>query len=273
MLQFYGRRFRVAQRALTVCISGPESSRGFHADNVVTLDGVRCSGVAHDGCQKACTIFWHEAWLQWANRRSRPPHVDLQEIEKLRSRLKVLSGAETYYCQASELPKASRPLSRWEKMKRYVAGFRAGNFSAPEMANGIATFLLWRSRRKLFGVYPRGRRKKTPEENLNLQPGEWVEVKPLESIIETLDESGRNRGLFFSPDMRLWCGQKLRVKGRLDRIIADGTGKMKRLRNTVYLEGPTCGCAYVTGLGMAGCSRCELTYWREIWLRRCEAPV
>jgi len=61
------------------------------------------------------------------------------------------------------------------------------------------------------------------------------------------------------------------VKGRLERMIADGTGQMKNFRNTVCLEGSTCGCSYM-GLGMAGCSRSELTYWREIWLRRCSEP-
>ena len=105
---------------------------------------------------------------------------------------------------------------------------------------------------------------------LNLQPGEWVEVKSMESIVETLNEKGYNRGLYFSPDMRLWCGKQCRVKGRLDKIIVDGTGQMRQLRNTVCLEGSTCGCSYM-GFAMGGCSRCELTYWREIWLRRSDA--
>ena len=52
-------------------------------------------------------------------------------------------------------------------------------------------------------------------------------------------------------------------KGRLDKIIVDGTGQMRQLRNTVCLEGSTCGCSYM-GFGMGGCARCELTYWREI---------
>jgi hypothetical protein len=118
-----------------------------------------------------------------------------------------------------------------------------------------------------LGVYARGTRNSTPAAGLNLQPGEWVEVKSMQSIRETLDERGYNRGLYFSPDMRLWCGRRCRVKGRLDKIIVDGTGQMRQLRDTVCLEGSTCGCSYM-GFGMNGCSRCELTYWREIWLRR-----
>ena len=61
-------------------------------------------------------------------------------------------------------------------------------------------------------------------------------MKSLPSIIETLNEKGYNRGLYFSPDMRLWCGKQCRVKGRLDKIIVDGTGQMRQLRNTVCLE-------------------------------------
>src|ERR1700693_1556421 len=37
MLEFCGRRFRVSRRVLTICFSGPGSTRGFRTD-VVTLD-------------------------------------------------------------------------------------------------------------------------------------------------------------------------------------------------------------------------------------------
>jgi hypothetical protein len=269
MLEFVGKRFRVTRRALTVCYSGPGGFRGFHTNDFVTLDGIRCSGAAHDGCQKACIIFWRESWLKKADTSTDPPPTDRRGMAQLRNLLKVSIDPKTYYCQATELPKVTHMLSRWGRMARYLSGLRFGNFNVVEMARHFATFLFWWTRRKLFGVYARGSGTSTPTECLNLKPGEWVEVKPMKSIIKTLDERGHNRGLYFSPDMRLWCGQRLRVKGRLDKMIVDGTGQMRQLRNTVYLEGSTCGCSYV-GLGMAGCSRCEFTYWREIWLRRCD---
>jgi hypothetical protein len=62
MLEFCGRKFRVSNRALTICFMGPGSHRRFNDDDVVTLDGVRSA--AHVGCQKACMIFWREAWLR-----------------------------------------------------------------------------------------------------------------------------------------------------------------------------------------------------------------
>ena len=68
------------------------------------------------------------------------------------------------------------------------------------MAQSFGTWLFWKVRRMVLGVYPRGSSESTPIEGLNLQPGEWVEVKSLPSIIETLDEKGYNRGLYFSPE-------------------------------------------------------------------------
>jgi len=272
MLEFCGRRFRVSRRALTICFSGPGSRRGFRADDVVTLDSVRCSGAAHDGCQKACVIFWREAWLRKVEDTAVQSQPDLRGMDRLRARLKVSTGPKAYYCQASELSKATHSLSRWERLGRYLSGLRAGNFNALQMAQSIGRWVFWRIRQVLLGAYAQGSSESTPVEGLNLQPGEWVEVKSMRSIIESLDERGHNRGLYFSPDMRLWCGQRCRVKGRLDKIIVDGTGQMRQLRNTVSLEGSTCGCAYM-GFGMDGCSRNELTYWREIWLRRSNGPL
>lgn len=92
-----------------------------------------------------------------------------------------------------------------------------------------------------------------------------VEVKSLKEIIETLDSKGFNRGLHFTVDMVPFCGKRLRVKSRADRVIAEMTGEMRGIPNTVILEGATHdGPTYAFG----GCSRMEYQYWREIWLKR-----
>jgi hypothetical protein len=271
MLQFCGKRFSVSNRALTVCFSGPGSRRGFRGNDVVTLEGLRCSGADHDGCQKACMIFWREAWLRRVDDELLPSKADVGGNERLQTRLKTLAGPERYYCQASELSKVADPLPRFVRLGKYISGLRADNFNGLQMANSLRIWLFWRSFQIFLGIYPRGTKGPTPEDSLYLQSGEWVEIKPINSIIETLDERGLNRGLYFSPDMRLLCGQRRRVRGRIDKIIVDGTGKMRQLRNTVCLEDATCGCDYM-GFGMGGCARCELTYWREIWLRRADGP-
>jgi hypothetical protein len=267
MAGFSGKRFQVSNRVLKTCISISRSTtmRVFKIEDIVTLDGLRCSGADHDGCQKACTIFWREAWLRKVEDAASRQSVDSQDGERLQSRLKTATGPRTYFCQASELLKVSDPLPRWERFGKCFTEIRAGNCGVLEMGQRIGTWLFWKIRRMFFGAYARGNNKSTPVGSLNLQPGELVQVKSIESIIETLDGSAHNRGLSFTPDMRLLCGGRQRVDRRLDKIIVDGTGEMRQLRNTVYLKDSGCGCSHVA---FGGCPRREFTYWREIWLRR-----
>jgi hypothetical protein len=191
--------------------------------------------------------------------------VDSADREQLRARLKTSAGPKTYFCQASELLKATHHMSRWERIANCFSEVRAGNCTVLQMAQRIGIWLFWRIRRKLLGEYAHGSNTSTPVGGLSLQAGESVEVKSMADINATLNRRGYNRGLYFSPDMRLLCGGQQLVLRRLDKIIVDGTGEMRRLRDTVCLEGSLCGCAHVA---FGGCSRCEFTYWREIWLRR-----
>lgn len=269
MAEFCGKRFRVSKRAIKTCASGSGRSvvRKFNTDDVVLLNGLRCSGAAHDGCQKACSIFWREAWLRKvdANEASPESSIDPDARERLLARLKTSTGPNTYFCQASELLKTTRHFSRLEKFGNCFHEVRAGNCGPLQMAQRISIWLFWRVRRALFGEYARGSNTSTPVQSLNLQPGEWIEVKPMQSIVATLNPAAHNRGLYFSPDMGQLCGRPQKVERRIDKLIVDGTGEMRQLHNTVYLEGAHCGCSHVA---FGGCSRCEFSYWREIWLRR-----
>jgi hypothetical protein len=80
-----------------------------------------------------------------------------------------------------------------------------------------------------------------------------------------LDKNGRNRGLHFSADMRLFCGKQYRVRSRAGRLITEGTGRMRGIPNTVMLEGVTADSAYYA---FGWCPRSDFQYWREIWLKR-----
>jgi len=265
MVEFCGRRFRVFKRAFKTCYYNTHSGmRKFRADDVMLLEGLRCSGAEHDGCQKACMIFWREAWLRKVDGNDAALRIDSVGRERLRARLKTKVGPNTYFCQASEILKATSELSKWDRFAECFSEVRIGNYSALEMVQRVGSWLFWRTRRLFLGEYAHGNHKTTPVQSVNLQPGEWVEVKSMEGINETLNQSGYNRGLYFTPDMRLLCGQQQRVERRIEKIIVDGTGEMRQLRNTVYLEGAHCGCIYALG----GCPRGEFSYWREIWLRR-----
>src|SRR5215813_1591018 len=88
MIRFCGQRFRVSLRAVKTCWYGHGSGmRKFPAEDVVLLEGNRCSGDDHDGCQKACNIFWRESWLRRIDNPA-VPALPSSGAEQLRARLK-----------------------------------------------------------------------------------------------------------------------------------------------------------------------------------------
>ncbi len=279
MLQFCGRRFRVANRVVQATIDGAflethtESFvREFKNNDVVTLRDVRCSGAEHDSCQRGCAIFWKEAWLEKLEPDQSPAsptaQLDTGAERELASLLKTRVDSDRYFCQSSEFLKATLHLSILQRFQKCFSAVAAGNISAWGMAKRIAVWMWWKAYTRLIGNHVRGNREKTPTEYLGLQPGELVEVKSLPEIVATLDKKGHNRGLHFSADQRPFCGGRYRVRSRADNFIAEGTGEMKHFRNTVILEDVLCDSAC---FAFGGCYRGDLLYWREIWLRRVEA--
>lgn len=103
------------------------------------------------------------------------------------------------------------------------------------------------------------------EEVLNLQAGELVEVKSIFEIRKTLDENDRFKGLYFMGEMRQFCGKKFRVHKKVNRILLESTEEIRKVKNTVLLEGVMCD-----GHVQCGCDRSCFYYWREAWLRRAE---
>jgi len=272
MVEFCGKRFRVAKRVVKTCsyTGSGTNMRRFRADDVFTLEDIRCSGAEHDGCPKACMIFWREAWLRKvedaAPRKGSETNTD--DSNQLRARLKT-RGPKVFFCQASELLEATGPLARRERLGICFSEVRCGNCTAFQMVERIGIWIFWKARRMLLGAYSHGHNQLTPAASLKLNSGELVEVKSIGDIRQTLNRTAHNRGLFFSPDMRLLCGKQQRVFRKLDKIIVDGTGEMRQMENTLYLEGSRCDCPHVA---FGGCSRNEFVYWREIWLRRLSGP-
>jgi hypothetical protein len=131
------------------------------------------------------------------------------------------------------------------------------------LRKAVATTTL-RTRRFLAAKgISRSQSKSLQKEVLNLRPGEWVRVKSEKDILSTLDKCSQNKGLAWMPIMSRYCGQKLRVYKRLDKIVLETTGEIRRLKNTVLLEGGICD-------GIYGCNRSCFHFWREVWLERVE---
>jgi hypothetical protein len=99
------------------------------------------------------------------------------------------------------------------------------------------------------------------EEVLNLQPGDWVEVRSEPEIRKLLDADGRYKGLLWMDNMSRFYGRRLRVHKRLERMMLESDGRMRKLKNTVLLEGAMCDDLY-------GCDRSCFHFWREAWLKK-----
>jgi hypothetical protein len=193
-------------------------------------------------------------------------------------------GEEVFACQATDMPKAaSRHVSAWD-VRQYVRDVTSGNARALPMLRSllIMTFNKYQkvSKRLLprpllinggqsFRFVSGALEGKTPKELLNLQPGEWVEIKSKEEILATLDKTGHNRGLRFDVEELRYCGTRARVLRRVNRIVDENTGKLLRLPNDcVILEGVICPGDY-----HQYCPRSIYPFWREIWLRRVDQPT
>lgn len=285
MLQYCGHRFQVYKSAHKTCDTiATYTRRGMR--RTVHLAGLRCDGQGHDGCQASCLIFWKEAWLRRVpglHDRVPPPKRDSQaavsrcdpEILVRATRVAPTNGGSpTYRCQATELLRASSPMSWWDP-RPYLRDLWSRNIRLRDFVRYVAIAVYntimrmhWRGR-----PYPylRGRVVgKTPGESLDLQVGELVRVRSKDEIMSTLDDDLKNRGLKFDAEMVPYCGRTFRVLRRVDMIVDEKTGRMIRLPNPcIILEGAICsGCLSNRRLF---CPRAVYPYWREIWLQRVES--
>jgi hypothetical protein len=213
MLQCCGKQLRVLNRVVQATIDGAflvhhaESFvREFRNNDVVILQGVRCSGAKHDGCQRGCAIFWKEAWLERVNdgEVDRIPKQDFVNAttDKVCSNLKTKTESSKYFCQSSEFLKATLHLSNMQRIKKCFSAVAAGNITVWGMLKRIFVWMWCKTRTRLVGEHVQGSLEKTPTEFLGLKPGELVEVRSSREILTTLNKDGRNRGLHFSAEQR-----------------------------------------------------------------------
>jgi hypothetical protein len=160
--------------------------------------------------------------------------------------------------------------------KSYIGQFTNGNVGLVECARVTARAAIEEPLRRL-GFTPQIHMKGTAtgpvDGKLDLQPGEWVQVRSKEEILATLTPGGRNRGMWFDREMIPYCGGTYRVEQRIKRIIDDikHVGRMLDFTtDVVTLEGVVC----VGNLSELRwfCPRQITPYWREVWLKRVDPP-
>jgi hypothetical protein len=275
MLDWCGKPFRVLRRVEKTCVDG-YPMRSFPENDVVILDGPRCDGGGHDGCKHGCRIFWKEAWLRPVDAGNTTQKVEIGR-EELRARLKVKSDEHRYFCQSTELYRATGAFSATEKhyltARIALREIRSGDVPVARILRLLAFWFGQKLRRATGGDHwLQGDLKRTPTQSLNLQPGDIVRVKSRDEIAKTLDQRGRNRGMGICSEMLRCCGSRAEVRYRVDRLIDEKTGLMRELSDTVTLtnilndESLAEECLCYGQLG--DCPRGEVMYWREIWIER-----
>jgi hypothetical protein len=270
MVAFCGRTLTVGRRVEHVYID--HLHHVVRLADAVVLDAVRCSGAAHQGCQMGCQLIWKTAWLTGTEAPladDRAP-VSGAAIDLAADWPFPVEREGRLFCQASQLPTFAERIPWWN-VRQYLTGLRAGNFSFRELFRSLVILvrnrIRWWQGKGPVGMLS-GPQTRTPIESLQLQPGEWVEVKSLAEIESTLDAHGKHRGMAFVPEMALYCGKRFRVARRVERMIQEDTGKMRQLRDTVALESVTC-----MGIAQRQCPRRCFHLWREGWLKRVSDPA
>jgi hypothetical protein len=280
MLAWCGKTFRVERRVEKTCVDVPANvyaNRRFAENDVVFLEGPRCDGSGHDGCKRCCKIFWKEDWLRPAGAASTV--ADAASASPA-GRLKTKSDASHYFCQSTQLLRATDEFPGRKKpwMLRILwRELRNGDRTVAEVARLLVPWAWQKWLRKTRGTrFLGGPNERTPTAVLDLEPGDAVRIRSRAEMVATLDNKQSIRGLSISYEMTRCCGREAEVTTRVDRMIDERTGVMRELRNTVALRikrngvlaDP--GCLCVNELG--DCPRSEMMYWREIWLERSERP-
>lgn len=287
MIRHAGRRYKVSCRVDKICDT-VASTGSRRLQETVFLEDLRCEGAGHGGCQQGCRLYWKEAWLRLVDDPSDAAASVSEESTEAALKLQQLAEAGTrtvreiegkpikvWRCQVTESFVATTPLPT-SNLSQYWRELTNGNFSLLRFIFiALRGFPIEIGRRiGLIKPLPlRGSAGQWPTvETVDFQPGELVQVKTREEIAATLDERGFNRGLSFDREMLRYCGQTMRVRGRVRQIIDDKSGRMLNIRkDCVILEH-----AYCSGELTMGCWYCPrqiYPFWRDAWLRRVEEPI
>jgi hypothetical protein len=306
MFRHCGAKYQVFKRAHKTCdyvTPYPYRTRRLH--RTVHLD-TRCGGEAHGGCQAGCLLYWKEAWLKPVDAefpngalltvsRTSKKLIPLTESgcteATIRNRAQTtVDNAIKYACQATEVPSATTPLAWWD-LRQYAEDYWSGNvelrrilraliysayYNLSQAGIGLGRPMRWLHEKLRWvwrgsqwprtpGLLPEGA--PTPAATLNLQPGEWVKVKPHEEILKTVTAVNLNRGMYWDAELVPYCGGTYRVLKRVTKIIDERTGKMLEMKTPcIILDAVVCQARYSPCRML--CPRAMYPYWREIWLER-----
>jgi hypothetical protein len=288
MLRWFGRIYTVKAQVARACdtISGPgvdgPSIRRF--PGTVVLNGLRCGGAEHGGCQAQCLLYWKEAWLRSADGpspvgdRDDPAFARLEELALAHVYASETTAEEPVYsCQATEMLRASELVPRWS-VGSFLHEIRSGNVSVwrfLRVTTGIVLCVVGRRLRLVRTSLAPFRPEELSDDPLptppaqGFRPGDRVRVRSRQEIAKTLKKDGKHKGLWFDKEMESFCGHTARVKTNVERIVDERNGRIIELKSEAYiLDGIVCESSRSDGRWF--CPRAIYPYWRESWLEPVE---
>jgi hypothetical protein len=311
MLKFCGKQYRVSKRADKTCDTISNTGSRLMRNTVyldeLRCDGAGHDGCQarclifwkEAWLKRVRPNFWQRLRSRDKGKslsvaRDRLPSDSVRTIEALnratrRTEASGESSKTIFTCQATEHLRASTALPWWD-VRQYYRDVCWGNAGVTDLTRAMFLWafnrtvtiagyraLTWsydRFQKMREGVpYPfrHGVLAKTPSEELDLQPGQLVQVKSYPEILATLDQRNRNRGLSFDAEMVPYCGGKYRVLDRVEHIVNEKSGEMTRLPGVcIMMEDVKCRAWYSDR--RVACPRAIYSYWREIWLKPADEP-
>lgn len=99
--------------------------------------------------------------------------------------------------------------------------------------------------------------------------GDWVEVRSVAEILETLDGNGDSARMPFMPEMLRYAGARFKVSASAHKTCdtVNKTGG-RRVRGAVHLEDLRCD-----GSAHGGCQAACLLFWKTAWLKPASGPL
>lgn len=307
MLKYCGLQFRVYKRAHKTCdfSSGMEARR---VPSTVHLDGLRCSGEAHGGCQAECLLYWKEAWLRPVGSPdgavNKMSTVDDEKTvgscvvgaacteERLHAATIDAAGSDpAYSCQATRIPRFTTPLSTRE-VDQYIEAYASGNIRLREIFPSLmfrAYARLVRSRlgatgipqwaydvfQALIGGTPYPDRPGEIPMTEKTPVGEILNLAPGEYVrVKSFEAILRTTNSEGRNRGLLFSQEMVPYCGQIFRV----RGRVSRIvdeksRRMLHFKNECITlenvvCGARYNAGMSFCPRSTLPYWREIWLER-----
>lgn len=228
-------------------------------DDCVLLVGLRCDGGAHAGCEAACYLIWKSAWLD-------APGARAESLTGSPTSPAPGADSDNLSCQYTQLTHSSRVSAGSVDVHGVLGPLAVGNvtasaFSLALMTRAFNAFQSWRG----GAAYPA---KPAPSDDKTIRGeplarGDWVRVKTPVEIARAMDKNSKNRGLWFDRDMLKHCGQTYRVRGRVEKIIDVGSGKIIPMKTACIVLEDLHYSGEFQGFG----EQHDFLYWREAWLQ------